>query len=374
MSAAYRVAARPLLALQDSEKAHGRTIRRLERLGNSRLGRGLLSSLYSAPELRIERFGIEFPNPLGLAAGMDKRAQALPAWPCIGFGFIEVGGVTAYAQAGNPKPRMFRDWKTRSLVNRMGFNNDGAAETAARMEQTMQQGLWPKVPVAVNIGRSKITSNEDAAEDYLQTIEACWKYADMLIINVSSPNTPDLHQLQQQAELRGLLEACISKNQECALHADLEARPLLVKVSPDLTDEQLAAIARLARTLKLAGIVATNTTTTRPEIDQEKSKQVMSQQGGLSGAPLRERSTEVIRLLYQETEGQLPIIGVGGISNVEDAWEKITNGACLLQLYSALIFEGPSVAKNIVRGLKRKLKQHHLDSLDQAVGSAVIRV
>jgi len=367
----YRLIARPIMAAQDSEKAHSRVIKKLERFGKWKLTRGMMSALYSSPELSVERFGIKFSNPVGLAAGMDKKAQALPAWPALGFGFAEVGGVTLHEQPGNPKPRMFRDWKSRSLINRMGFNNDGADNTAKRMQEVKEKGDWPNIPIAINLGKSKITDNKNAAEDYCSSIKKLWTYADFFVINVSSPNTPNLRDLQTDEYLEELLEKCIQQNKECAKEHGANEKPILVKVAPDLDDEQLAIIARTARLLGINGIVATNTTVSRPELDSKYGKTYTNQNGGLSGKPLANRSTEIIRLIYQETEGQLPIIGVGGISNAEDAWEKIINGACLIQFYSAFVFEGAGITKSIVKGLKKKLRQHSLDSLDQAVGMAV---
>ena len=367
----FRLGARPILAVQDSEKAHYRAIRKIKLFGRWKLTRGLLSGFFSSPKLNVERFGIQFPNPVGLAAGMDKKAEALTAWPALGFGFAEVGGVTLHEQQGNPKPRMFRNWNSKSLINRMGFNNDGADNTAKRMAKVKEKGNWPKIPIAINLGKSKITDNENAAEDYCGSIKKLWTYADFFVVNVSSPNTPNLRDLQTDEYLAGLLEKCMQQNKECAKEHGATEKPILVKVAPDLEDEQIAIIARTARSSGLSGIVATNTTISRPNLNSKSGQKFIEETGGLSGKPLGERSTEVIRLIYQETEGQLPIIGVGGISNAEDAWEKIINGACLLQFYSAFVFEGPSITKTIVKGLKKKLKQHSLDSLDQAVGMAV---
>ena len=367
----FRLGARPILALQDSEKAHFRAIRKLKVLGKLKITRGVLSIFFSSPKMEVERFGIQFPNPVGLAAGMDKKAECLTAWPALGFGFAEVGGVTLHEQKGNPKPRMFRHWNSRSLINRMGFNNDGADKTANRMEKVKQKGNWPKIPIAINLGKSKITDNENAAEDYCGSIKKLWNYTDFFVVNVSSPNTPNLRDLQTDEYLEELLEKCVQQNKESAKENNADEKPILVKVAPDLTDEQLAIIARTARASGLSGIVATNTTISRPELDGKTGQKFLQESGGLSGKPLVKRTTEVIKLIYQETEGQLPIIGVGGISNADDAWEKIINGACLVQFYSAFVFEGPTVTKSIVKGLKRKLKQHSLDSLDQAVGMAV---
>ncbi len=367
----FRIGARPILAIQDSEKAHNRAIRKIRILGKWKSTRFLLSTLFGSPKLNVERFGIKFSNPVGLAAGMDKKAECLNSWEAFGFGFAEVGGITSHEQEGNPRPRMFRHWKSRTLINRMGFNNDGADKTAERMSVLKEKNCWPKIPIAINLGKSKITDNDNAAEDYCASIDKLWKFGDFFVINISSPNTPNLRDLQTDENLSKLLQKCIEKNLQCSKKYLETEKPILVKVAPDLDDEQLALIARTARSCGLSGIVATNTTIERPELNSKKGKKFISEKGGLSGDYLSRRSTEVIRLIYQETEGQLPIIGVGGISNAEDAWEKIINGACLIQFYSAFVFEGPSVTKSIVKGLKKKLKQHSLDTLDQAVGMAV---
>ena len=326
--------------------------------------RRLLRMVFGSPSVPTDTFGIHFDNPVGLAAGMDKKGENIPNWENFGFGWIEIGGITLHGQDGNPKPRMFRSVKHQALINRMGFNNPGSEAMVERLSKQKAK-RWASVPVGINLGKSKITPNEEAEEDYAGTLERLWEFADLFVVNVSSPNTPNLRELQSGSELDRILTACNAVNLRLAQAAGTGPKPLLVKVSPDLANDQLKAVADTAIAQGCVGIVATNTTTSRPTKDK-----VMGQSGGLSGKPLRTRSTEVIHLLYAHTNGKLPIVGVGGISDVESAWEKIAAGACLLQLYSALVFEGPSVNKAINKGLNRKLKEHGFNSLAEAVGHA----
>jgi dihydroorotate dehydrogenase len=307
--------------------------------------------------------GQNFANPVGVAAGMDKRGECIPCWENLGFGWAEIGGITLHSQEGNPKPRMFRSGKHNALINRMGFNNLGSDEMMARLGKLRERKRWANIPIAINLGKSKITPNEEAEKDYAGTMDKLWRYADLFVINVSSPNTPNLRELQAGSELERILAACNEVNRRRADEYGRPAKSLLVKVSPDLDDDQLRDIADTSMAAGCAGIVATNTTLERPA-----SGGVMSQDGGLSGRPLRARSTEVIRLLYAHTKGQLPIVGVGGISCAQSAWEKIAAGASLLQLYSALVFEGPSVVKAINKGLKQHLIANGYDTLSEAVG------
>jgi len=324
--------------------------------------RYLTRRILKSPELPTTNFGIDFENPVGLAAGMDKKGENIPNWENLGFGWMEIGGITLHGQGGNPKPRMFRSIKHRALINRMGFNNPGSAAMLERLSKQKDK-KWANIPVGINLGKSKITPNENAEEDYAGTMELLWSFADLFVINVSSPNTPNLRELQSGSELDRILSACNNVNKKCASANNTDCKPILVKIAPDLTDEQVIAIADTAIEQGCSGIVATNTTISRPA-----KGRVMDQTGGLSGEPLRSRSTEVIHLLYAHTLGKLPIVGVGGVSDPESAWEKIAAGASLLQLYSALVFEGPAVTKTINRGLKKKLKEHGYESISEAVG------
>ena len=352
MGLGYSLFVRPFLALMDSEKAHKRALFGLRIASFTILGRMMLRILYRPKNVTSKTLGMQFRNPLGLAAGMDKKAEAMKGWETLGFGFIEVGGITEHEQTGNPKPRMFRSSKHKALVNRMGFNNPGSVKMASHLSKTKKPG----VPLFLNVGKSKITSLEDAHLDYAKTVERCEPYVDGFVINVSSPNTPNLRELQKDEDLARIIEAV-------QIHS--RQKPVLVKIAPDLEDMQIKSIVDTARGLGCAGIVATNTTISRPVEDG-----IMSQTGGLSGQPLKSRSTEVIRLIADYTNGEWPIIGVGGISNADDAWEKITNGASLVQVYSSMVFNGASVIKNIVNGLERKLKSKGLTELEQAIGLA----
>ena len=352
MGLGYTLFVRPFLALMDSEKAHKRALLGLRIASFTVLGRMLLRIMYKPRKLTSEAFGIEFNNPLGLAAGMDKRAEAMRGWENLGFGFIEIGGITEHEQTGNPKPRMFRSSKHRALVNRMGFNNPGSE----KMAQHLSKSRKPSIPVLLNVGKSKVTSLEDAHLDYAKTVERCGEFVDGFVINVSSPNTPNLRELQKDEDLARIIEA---------VQAHSQNKPVLVKIAPDLEDLQIKSIVDTARGLGCAGIIATNTTLARPD-----DEGIMSQKGGLSGKPLKSRSTQIIRLIADHTDGNWPIIGVGGISSSEDAWDKIVNGASLIQIYSSMVFNGASVIKEIVNGLDKKLKSKGLSDLSQAIGLA----
>ncbi len=362
MSWCYRNFLRPALFTQDSEAIHNRTLAALGRVSGSSALCSMLAAFYGAPELSTELFGLRFPNPVGLAAGMDKHAAALPAWETLGFGFVELGGVTRHAQPGNPTPRMFRAVRDEALINRMGFNNPGAEAMAAKLKEWRARGRWPKHPVGINLGKSKITPNENAAGDYAHSFSILRPLADFFVVNVSSPNTPNLRQLQDKSALDEILAALQQINSP-------HPKPLLVKVAPDLSFEALDEILELASQRNLSGIVATNTTIARPETTDERLRRVYSETGGLSGRPLRSRSTEVIRHIHQQTKGALPIIGVGGIFNADDAWEKIVAGASLVQVYSGLVYEGPALVKEIVRGLQRRLREGGFSNLHQAIGA-----
>jgi dihydroorotate dehydrogenase len=327
-------------------------------------------------------FGLKFPNPIGLAAGMDKFAGAVPIWEKLGFGFCELGGVTWHAQPGNPAPRMFRAVTDEAIVNRMGFNNDGAEALAQKLAGWKKSGSWPEHPVGINLGKSKITPLEKAAEDYANSFRVLRGLADFFVVNVSSPNTPNLRQLQDKAALDEILAAIQEIN--CGrdgvppsqiVNSGTPTRhpsrpPVLVKVAPDLSFEALDEILELVAPRNIAGMVATNTTITRPQTNDSAAQKIYGETGGLSGKPLRERSTEIIRHLYKQTKGKLPIIGVGGIFDADDAWEKITAGASLLQLYTGLVYEGPGITREIVTGLIQRLEIAGMKHLQEAVGSA----
>jgi dihydroorotate dehydrogenase len=349
----YRNLARPLLFAQGSEAVHDRTLGALARASRNAFARGLVAAVCDVPSLPVRVFGLEFPNPVGLAAGMDKRAVAVPMWAAMGFGHAELGGVTWHAQPGNPAPRMFRHVPDRALVNRMGFNNPGAPALAETLAAWRRDGLWPAHPVGINLGKSKATPLESAAADYADSFRALRPYGDFFVVNVSSPNTPNLRKLQDAAALGDILDAIRAVDVPAA--AGGPAKPLLVKVAPDLGDEALDEVAALAVGRGLAGLVATNTTVSRPAMQDYQAQRVYGEAGGLSGGPLARRSTEVIRRLYRATRGGVPIIGVGGVFGPDDAWDKVTAGATLVQVYSGLVYEGPGVVGTIVEGLIERL-------------------
>lgn len=321
---------------------------------------------YADPRLSQTLWGLDFPNPLGLAAGCDKDGEAAAVWPHLGFGFVELGGVTYHAQPGNPKPRLFRLPEDQGFLNRLGGNNQGAKIVAERLQQTWEN--YPRsTPVGINLIKSKMTPLEAAPEDYVQSFQCLEMVADYFVINVSSPNTPGLRSLQNIEALAKIVTALQSVNGQ--------NKPLLVKIAPDLSWEEIDQILHLAQRYHLAGIVATNTTLQRQGLNtsvlEATGQNITSEAGGISGAPLRQRSTEIIRYIYQQTQGQLPIVGVGGIFTAEDAWEKLQAGASLLQFYTGWIYQGPWATKMILRGLAQKLEQQGLAQIQQAIGCGV---
>lgn len=369
MSWWYKNMVRPLLFEMDSEEAHDLALKNLACVSRAPVLCEAMAELFGAPALPVRCFDLDFPNPVGLAAGMDKRGVAIPAWSALGFGFSEAGGVTWLEQPGNPQPRMFRAIPDEALVNRMGFNNGGAIALAGRLEAWRQSGRWPEHPVGINLGKSKLTPNEQAAEDYASSFCTLWRLADFFVVNVSSPNTPNLRQLQDKIALDEILAVLQQINVQLATQTGFPRKPILVKVAPDLTFDALDEMLELAGPRELAGIVATNTTISRPGSEDPKLKVIYSETGGLSGRPLRQRSTEVVRHLYRQTKGKLPLIGVGGIFTAEDAWEKISAGASLVQVYTGMVYEGPGIAKTIVSGLKEMLETRGLKHVSDLVGT-----
>ncbi|MBD2428001.1 quinone-dependent dihydroorotate dehydrogenase [Phormidium sp. FACHB-1136] len=318
---------------------------------------------YADPRLEQCVWGLSFPTPLGLAAGFDKDGKAALAWPLFGFGYAELGTVTCHAQPGNPPPRLFRLVEDEAALNRMGFNNQGANALAERLAPHWEHHR-PTIPMGINLGKSKITPLEEAAEDYRTSFHALKDYGDYFVVNVSSPNTPGLRTLQAADQLAPILAALQAENDG--------HKPLLVKIAPDLDWPDIDAILEVAQAHSLAGIIATNTTLSRQglktQIVPQTGRPITEEAGGISGAPLRQRSTEVIHYLYQRTGGQLPIVGVGGIFTAEDAWEKIIAGATLLQTYTGWIYEGPWMVQRMMAGLVAKLEAHRLDTIRDAVG------
>lgn len=329
------------------------------------IDRRIIGNFFSAPELPVEAFGLKFPNPIGLAAGMDKFAAALPIWEKLGFGFCELGGVTRHPQPGNPPPRMFRAQESGAIINRMGFNNPGAEAFARKLADWQGRGLWPKHPVGINFGKSKVTPLEKAAEDYAASFRLLRDYADFFVINISSPNTPGLRQLQDKAALDEIL-AAISEIQRSPSSPGGRRPAVLVKVAPDLSFEALDELLEVVAARDISGIVATNTTITRPQTSDIPLQKIYSEAGGLSGRPLRVRSNQIIRHIFKQARGRFPIIGVGGVFSAYDAWEKIAAGATLVQIYTGLVYEGPGLIRRIVEGLTERMKAagiHHVKDL-----------
>ena len=363
MGIPYRYIVRPSLRFLDSEKAHKLTVNALSKFAENRGSQKLLSSIYRTPNLPINVFGKLFRHPLGLAAGFDKSAQALGAWPSLGFSWAEYGGITRYPQEGNPKPRMFRSNSDAALINRMGFNNPGAQSVRDTLAQREISGKWPNVPLAANIGRSKTVSNERAPHDYADTFNLLYDYADIFVLNVSSPNTPGLRELQEEDHIREVVNACTSIRDKRA-----GLKPILLKFSPDLDRDSILSCAGAALSSGIDGFVATNTTISRPAPKNTGSRNFLSESGGLSGRPLHEKSIQCIGDLFDSIGNKVPIIGCGGIESPDTAWNAISNGATLIQLYSALVFQGPSVVSQITHGLNKRLKVEGFSDIQEVVG------
>lgn len=361
----YRSLLRPLLFRLPPESAHELALDALASSLKTKSARRIASRrLLRTPFGELHRFGLTFKNPIGLAAGFDKNGTAAEYLAALGFGFIEVGSLTHQPQPGNPRPRLFRLPLDQGLINRAGFNNIGAAAAAAHLASHR-----PECVLGINIGKSRAVAIEDAAIDYLASFALVHALADYVAINVSSPNTPNLRELQRPEALFALLAALQERNQELSsAHPRRKPVPLLVKISPDLHERDIESIVEAAVRAKVAGIIATNTTTSREGLRTTKEKIATYGDGGVSGAPLRSRSTEIIAALYRLIRGSLPIIGVGGVFTAQDAWEKISAGASLVQLYTGLIYQGIGVARDINEGLAHILKTQGIRTLDEAVG------
>ena len=334
----YRFIIRPLLFLFDPEQVHHFTFKMIRYIHFIPGVGALIRSFFyhNNPKLARNLFGLTFPNPVGLAAGFDKDAKLFGPLANFGFGFIEIGTLTPKGQPGNPKKRLFRLPADQALINRMGFNNEGVDAAVKRLKKNKN------VLIGGNIGKNKSTSNEDAIQDYQYCFRALYDYVDYFVVNVSSPNTPNLRALQDKAPLTHLLNTLQEDNRKTS-----KPKPILLKIAPDLTDEQLMDIIDIVAQTKIAGVIATNTTIVRKNLQDEKQKEL----GGLSGKPLKNRSTEVIRFLAEKSNKAFPIIGVGGIHSVDDALEKLNAGADLIQLYTGFIYEGPQLIKDINKAL-----------------------
>ncbi len=340
----YKLIIRPLLFLFDPEKVHYFTFSLIRNASKIPGFSSLIKLIYKVedPLLQTEVFGLKFPNPVGLAAGFDKDAKLFKELSDFGFGFIEIGTLTPVGQEGNPKKRLFRLKEDSAIINRMGFNNGGVDDAIEKLKKNKD------VLIGGNIGKNKITSNEDAVLDYQICYEALYDYVDYFVVNVSSPNTPNLRELQDKEPLTKLLLTLQEANDKKS-----KPKPILLKIAPDLSNDQLLDIVSIIDETKIAGVIATNTTLSREGLVSENKTEM----GGLSGKPLTSRSTEVIRFLHQNSKGSFPIIGVGGIHSVQDALEKLDAGASLIQLYTGFIYEGPKLVQAINKAIiaKRKL-------------------
>src|SRR5262249_49982407 len=336
MKSGYELFVRPLLFWLDAETAHHFTVRLLGRASHFDAALQLLRFFRPTPK-PVSLFGLTFPNPIGLAAGLDKNGIALPAWNALGFGFIEIGTVTAKPQPGNPKPRIFRFSEQTALINRLGFNNDGADVIASRLKKLQESGRWPEVPLGINIGKSMATPLTEATEDYLYSFRALREFADYIVINVSSPNTPGLRELQSPSALSELLSAIRATNL-------ITPKPIVVKIAPDLIPGELEQIVSICESNGVAAIIATNTT-----LDHSSIPTSRDEQGGLSGAPLREKSTALVRRIAARST--IPVIASGGIMDGNSAREKIEAGARLVQIYTGLIYRGPGLLREIATAL-----------------------
>ncbi|MEM6252479.1 MAG: quinone-dependent dihydroorotate dehydrogenase [Cyanobacteria bacterium P01_D01_bin.156] len=359
----------------DPEKVHGQTIEALAWIGQSPLAAPWWSQparrfaqawcqnsfQIASPRLSQTLWQKTFANPLGLAAGFDKDGVAAASWSLMGFGFAELGTVTCQAQPGNPQPRLFRLPQDQAALNRMGFNNRGSAALAERLKPLPLSADFPR---GINLGKSKVTPLDQAAGDYLKSFQRLQGLGDYFVVNVSSPNTPGLRSLQTRSQLEPILATLQTAN--------TQRKPLLIKIAPDLAWEDIDDILELAQQHHLAGIIATNTTIAKEQLATKRLDKtgnlVADEAGGISGAPVRQRSTEVIRHIHKKTQGQLPIVGVGGIFTADDAWGKITAGASLLQVYTGWVYEGPWMVKTILKGLLQKLDEHGLDNIQDAIG------
>ncbi len=340
----YKIIIKPFLFLLSPEKAHYFTVSILQLILAIPILSWIFQQRYKLEDNRLKRelMGLQFKNPVGLAAGFDKDGRFFEAMSSLGFGFIEIGTVTPIAQKGNPQPRLFRLPEDEALINRMGFNNQGLDA----MVEKLKKGRPKSLIVGGNIGKNKNTPNENAVTDYEKSFEALFPYVDYFVVNVSSPNTPGLRALQDKEPLTRLLSHLQSLNQ-----AKKHPKPILLKIAPDMTNEQLDDVIEIVLATQMEGIIATNTTISRSNLNTSEKKIMDIGNGGLSGRPLAERSTEVIRYIYEKTQGKIIIIGVGGINSPQEAIKKLRAGASLIQVYSGLVYEGPSLIKRINEAL-----------------------
>jgi dihydroorotate dehydrogenase len=360
----YTRAVRPALFALDAERAHELTIAALQRPSIVKVLRWLPDRPI-ATRLPQKVFGLVFGNPLGLAAGLDKQGTAVPAWTALGFGFAEIGTVTPMPQSGNAKPRLFRLQRDRAIINRFGFNSVGAERVARNVASGIVRQPETLAPfrLGINIGKNKETPNERAAEDYVKTIDALHPHADYFAVNVSSPNTAGLRELQERHTLRTLVEQVVARVRE---QSPTRRIPVLVKISPDMTDAELLRSVDSAVEGGAAGVIATNTTVARP--DHLQSGAMTTEAGGLSGAPLKATANSVCRLLFRHLGRAVPIVGVGGIFSADDAYQRIRSGATLIQVYTALVYEGPGLVRQVLTGLNERLTNDGFPTINEAIG------
>jgi dihydroorotate dehydrogenase len=365
-SVLYKNLIRPLLFIGDPEKTHERTLALLSKMTPLE---SVLEQLFCVQDLRlrVKVDTLTFPNPVGLAGGFDKNAVAVKTIAGFGFGFIEIGAVTALAQPGNPKPRLYRLPEDQALINRLGFNNEGAAAIAQRLRTLREDAKPLKIPLGINLGRSKIVETKDAVADFLSAFNQLFSFGDFFTLNVSSPNTPQLRDLQEKNLLKGLLQAIQASNRDLAARAGVKPKPILVKIAPDMEFSQADDIIEVALAEKVSGLIATNATAFLRETLASGSQEP----GGLSGKPLKSLATSFVRHLYRAVGAQLPIIGVGGIFTADDAYEKITAGATAVQIYTGFVYEGPAAVKRINQGLIRLMERDGYRSIAEAVGQKI---
>jgi len=362
----YQSIIRPFLFRIPAETAHEIGIETLEFALGSNFAQDFAAKHFETANLgTFKRFGITFDNPLGVAAGFDKNGIAINQLAVLGFGFVEVGTITYWPQDGNEKPRLFRLPDDQALINRLGFNNEGARKVVDRLKK-----IDRKCILGLNIGKNKNVPVEDAAENYLKSFDLAREVADYIAVNISSPNTPNLRELQKADNLDALLKALHERNRTPPKGGTSNAKPLLVKIGPDLSDSEIEMIVDICLRYHVSGMIATNTTITRDNLNSRND--LRSEIGGLSGKPLVKRSNQVISTIYKYSDGQMPIIGVGGIFTARDAFEKIAAGASLLQAYTGFIYRGPSFARDINAGLARLVKENGFEKLDDVVGSELI--
>ncbi len=346
----YKFIIRPLLFLFDPEKVHYMSFWAIKLFSNIGLS-GLFRGFFILEDTRLQKevFGLKFKNPVGLAAGFDKNALLYNELSDFGFGFVEIGTLTPKPQAGNPKKRLFRLKADEAIVNRMGFNNDGVFDAVERLKKKH------RVLIGGNIGKNKVTPNNEAVKDYLICFDALFDHVDYFVVNVSSPNTPGLRELQEKEPLTALLNELQRENDKYSENRKIKRRPILLKIAPDLTNDQLMDIIEIVGTTKIDGIIATNTTIERKNLKSHAL--LLEEPGGLSGKPLKDRSTEVIRFLSEKSNKSFPIIGVGGIHTAEDALEKLEAGADLIQLWTGFVYEGPGLVKRVNKAILSAQKQ-----------------